>query len=79
MLGAVFLEGDVDLAGTEDYAVDLVVGDDRIVVVSGVGDDPLEVRLAGEVVNGGTCEGMAEEGFGEEQNQSWRGHGQFSG
>ena len=63
-----FVEGDVDLAGTEDYAVDLVVGEDRIVVVSGVRDDPLEVRLAGEVVNWGPCKGMAEEGFGEEQN-----------
>ena len=68
MLGAVFVEGDVDLAGAEDYAVDLVVGEDRIVVVSGVGDDPLEVRFAGEVVDGGTCKGMAKEGFREEQN-----------
>ena len=51
-LGAVFVQGDVDLAGAEDHAVDLVVGEDGVVVVGGVGDDPLEVRLAGEVFDG---------------------------
>lgn len=61
MLGAVFVEGDVDLAGAEDYAVDLVMGKDGIVVVSGVGDDPLELRFAGEVFYGGACERVAEE------------------
>lgn len=73
MLGAVFVEGDVDLAGAEDYAVDLVMREDGIVVMSGVGYDPLEVRLAGEVFDGGACERVAEEGFGEEEDQSWRG------
>ena len=67
-LGAVFVEGDVNLAGAEDYTVDLVVGENSIVVVSGVGDDPLEMRFPSEVVDGGTCKGMAEEGFREEQN-----------
>ena len=43
MLGAVFVEGGVDLAGAENYAVNLVVGEYGIVFVSGVGDDPLEV------------------------------------
>ena len=52
MLGTVFVEGDVDLAGAEDHTVDLVMGQDGIVVVGGVGDDPLEVRLAGEVFDG---------------------------
>lgn len=52
MLGAVFVQGDVDLAGAEDHAVDLVVGQDGVVVVGGVRDDPLEVRLAGEVFDG---------------------------
>lgn len=66
MLGAVFVEGDVDLAGAEDYAVDLVMREDGFVFVSGVGDDPLEVRLAGEIFDGRACERMAEEGFGEE-------------
>ena len=61
MLGAVFVEGGVDLAGAEDYAVDLVVGEDGIVVVSRVGDDPLEVGLAGEVFDGGSCKRVAKE------------------
>lgn len=52
MLGAVFVEGDVDLAGAEDYAVDLVMGQDGIVVVGWVGDDPLELRFASEVFDG---------------------------
>lgn len=61
------MEGDIDLAGAEDYAVNLVVGKDGIIVVSGVGDDPLEVRLADKVFNGGACERVAEEEFGEEE------------
>lgn len=52
MLCAVFVQGDVDLAGADDYAVNLVGGEDGVVVVAGVGDDPLEVRLAGEVFDG---------------------------
>ena len=52
MLGTVFVEGDVYLAGAEDYTVDLVMGQDGIVVVGGVGDDPLEVRFAREVFDG---------------------------
>ena len=43
MLSAVFVEGGVDLATAENYAVNLVVGEDGFVFVSGVGDDPLEV------------------------------------
>lgn len=54
MLGTVFVQGDVDLTGAEDYAVDLVVGEDGFVVVGGVRDDPLEVGLASEVFDGGT-------------------------
>ena len=49
MLGAVFVKRGVDLAGAHDYAVDLVTGKDGIVVMGRVGDDPLKMRLAGEV------------------------------
>lgn len=66
VFGAVLVQGDVDLAGAEDDAVDLVRGEDGVVFVGRVGDDPLEVRLAGEVFDGGARERMAEEGFGEE-------------
>ena len=68
MLGTMFVERCVDLASAEDYSVDLVMGEDRIVVVSRVGDDPLEVRLAGEVFDGRASERMAKEGFGEEED-----------
>ncbi len=67
--GAVFVEGGVDLAGAEDDAVDFLVGLDGGVGVGGVGDDPFEVGLAREVFDGGTGEGVAEEGFGEEENE----------
>lgn len=73
MLGTVFVESDVDLARAEDDAIDLVVGEDGIVVVGRVRDDPLEVRLAGEVFDGGACERVAKERFGEEEDKSWRG------
>lgn len=54
MLGTVFVQGNVDLPRAEDYAVDLVRGEDGFVIVGGVGDDPLEVRLASEVFDGGS-------------------------
>ena len=63
-----FVQGGVHLATAEDYAVDLVRRKDCIVVMRGVGKDPLEVRLACEVFDGGAGEGMTEEGFGEEEN-----------
>ena len=68
MLGAVLVEGGVDLARAEDDAVDLVRGKDGRVFVGGVGDDPLEVRLTSEVFDGGTRERVAEEGFREEED-----------
>ena len=63
MLGAVFVEGGVNLAAAEDHAVDLIVGEDGVVFVSGIWDYPLEVRLASEVFNGRARERMTEEGF----------------
>ena len=41
--------------------------------MSGVGNYPLEVRFAGELFNWGAGEGMAEERFGEEEDQGWAG------
>ena len=71
MLGAVFVEGGVGLARAEDHTVNLIVREDRVVLVSGIGDDPLKVRLAGEVFDGRACERVAKKRFGEEENQSW--------
>lgn len=36
--------------------------------MSGIRDDPLKVRLAGEIFDRGACERVAEEGLGEEEN-----------
>ncbi len=71
MLGSVLVELDVDLAGAEDDAVDLVRGSDVVGLVGGVRDDPLEVGVAGEVGEGGAGEGVAEQGFGEEEDECW--------
>ena len=67
--GAVFVEGGVDLAGAEDDALDFGLWFYGVVGMGGVGDDPLEVRFACEVLNGGAGEGVAEEGFGEEEDE----------
>ena len=69
VLCAVFVQGDVDLAGAEDYAIDFIVGEDGIVIVGGVRDDPLEVGLASEVFDGGAGERVAQKGFGEEEDE----------
>lgn len=62
VLGTVFVELDVGLAGAEDHAVDFVGGGDGVVMF-GVLDDPLEVGVAREVFDGGAGERVAEEGF----------------
>ena len=43
MLGAVFVEGYVDLASAEDDTVNLVGREDGVVFVRGVGENPLEM------------------------------------
>ena len=59
MFGAVFVEGDVDLAGAEDDAVDFFWWGDVAGLVGWVGDDPLEVGVAGEVFDWRAGERMA--------------------
>lgn len=51
---AMFDEGGIDLAGAEDNSVNGGVGVDGTGFVGGIGDDPLEVRFAGEVDEVGT-------------------------
>lgn len=70
LLRAVFVKGNVDLAGAEDYAVDLFGSSDFVILMGRVGDDPLEVRFASEVLDRGPSERMTKEGFGEEEYQS---------
>lgn len=71
MCGAVFVQGCVDLAAAEDDAVDFVVWCDRVVCVRWVGDDPLEVGFAREVGQRRAGERVAEEGFGEEEDEGY--------
>ena len=56
VLLAVVLEGNVDLAGADYDSLYLFGGIDLFGFVSGIGDDPLEVRVTGEVGDGGTSE-----------------------
>jgi hypothetical protein len=54
-VGAVFVEGGVDLTCADDDTVDLVGLGDGFAVL-GVGYNPFEIRLAREVFEAGTCE-----------------------
>jgi hypothetical protein len=57
------------LTGAKDYAVDLIGRENRIVIVSGIGDNPLEGGLASELFNGRAGKRMAEERFGKEKDK----------
>lgn len=69
--GTVFLEGSVDLARAENHTFDLL-GLVNGVSVLGIGDDPLEVRFAREVLNRRSSKWVTEERFGEEDNEGYR-------
>lgn len=60
--GAVFVEGDVGLASTEDDAVDFRGGGDGFGMFW-IGDYPLEVGVAGEIFHGRAGKGVAEKRF----------------
>ena len=48
------MQSSVDLTGTQDNALDLLLGLDLVLAfgVSRVGNDPLEVRVASEFLDG---------------------------
>jgi hypothetical protein len=48
VVGAVLVQGCVDLTGAEDYALNLIGVVDGFAVF-GVGDDPFELGIAGEL------------------------------
>lgn len=68
---AVGVQGRVDLACAEDHAVDFFRGVDGAALVRGIPDQPLEVRVAGELLDVGARERVAEEVFAEEEDESW--------
>ena len=70
LLGAVLVERGVDLAGTQDDAVDLLGRLDGTLVVGGIRDDPLEVGFAGEVLDVGAGDRVAEQRLREEDDES---------
>ena len=68
---AVLLKRNVSLARAHNDALDFFWGCDSRSGVCGVGNDPLEMRVAGEVFDARAGEGMAEESFGEEDGECW--------
>lgn len=60
----------VDLSGTQDHALD-VGGLGNRGAVLWVRDDPAELRLAGELLDGGTGDWVAEERLGEEDDKCY--------
>ena len=71
VVGAVLVQSHIDLARAEYYAVDLVGGGDCSSFMGGVGKDPAEAGLTNEVFDVGPGQGVAQEGLGEEENESW--------
>jgi hypothetical protein len=68
LVEAVLVQRGVDLAGTEDHALDFL-GRDGGAAVLGLGDDGAELGVADELVDGGAGERVAEEGLGEEDDE----------
>lgn len=60
VLGAVLVQSRIDLTRAEDHALDLLGRLDVAARVGGVGDDPAEARVAGELIQGRAGERVAE-------------------
>lgn len=69
VLSAVLVECGINLSCAEDDPLDLLRVVDRLAVLF-VGDDPAEVGIAGEFLDAGAGERVAEEGLGEEEDES---------
>lgn len=72
LVEAVLVQSSVDLAGTQDHALD-VLGLDGGAAVLLLGDDGAELGVADKLVDGGAGERVTEEGLGEEDDESWVG------
>jgi hypothetical protein len=66
------MQSGVDLTRAENDAVNLLVWLDVASLVCGIGDDPLELRVANELLNVGTSKWVTEEGLGEENDERYR-------
>lgn len=66
---AVFVKRCVNLTSAKNDAVDFVWFGDGLAMLR-VWDDPLELRVASELLNTRSSEGMTKQGFGEEDNES---------
>lgn len=69
VVSTVLVQGSPDLASAQDDALDLLGLLDGAGLVLRVGDNPLEVRLAGELVQVGAGERVTEQRLGEEDDE----------
>lgn len=69
VVGAVLVQGGVDLASAKNDTLDLLRLLDGTGLVLGVRDDPLEVRVADELVNVGASNGVTKQRLGEEDDE----------
>jgi hypothetical protein len=68
VVGTVFVEGDINLAGTEDYAVNLLRLFDGVAMLW-VRDGPSEMGIASELLNRRAAKRMPEKRLREEEDQ----------
>ena len=67
---AMFHQRRVHLTRAEDDTLNIFVLGDITSLVGWIGDDPLEVRVIGELIEVGACKWMSKERFGEEYYES---------
>jgi hypothetical protein len=72
VLLAVLVQSSVDLTGTKDDALNLLLGLDLVLAfsVGRVGDDPLEVRVASELLDGWAGQRVTEKRLWKEEDES---------
>ena len=70
VIGAVFLEGSVDLTGTENNTVNCIVVVDSSAVLW-ILNNPSELRITSKLLDRRACNRMTEKRFREENDKSW--------
>jgi len=68
LVGAIFVEGGVDLTSAENDAIDFIWFGDGVAMLR-VGDNPLELRFASELLNTRSGNGVTEQRLREENNE----------